>query len=71
MPAEAYIFNICQRIGFSPIGVMGFGKTSETSRILDPFPPQRITAFIIIPFLYIYKTVVKNDCNHESHKQYK
>lgn len=33
---------ICHRIGCSPIGTMGLGRTSVTSRRRVPLPPQRI-----------------------------
>jgi hypothetical protein len=36
---------MCQRIGRLPIGIIGFGSTSEASRIRRPLPPQKITTF--------------------------
>src|SRR4051812_3288646 len=37
---------MCQRIGRSPIGSIGFGRNSVSSRSRVPLPPQRITTFI-------------------------
>ena len=37
---------MCQRIGFSPISIIGFGFKWLSSLILVPNPPARITTFI-------------------------
>src|SRR5262249_51377685 len=37
---------ICQRIGRSPIGTIGLGRNSVSSRRRVPKPPQKITTFI-------------------------
>ena len=39
---------MCQRIGFSPISIIGFGFKWLSSLILVPNPPARITTFIFI-----------------------
>src|SRR6185312_10042473 len=40
----------CHRIGLSPIGIIGLGRLSETSRIRVPRPPQKRTVFIACAF---------------------
>ena len=37
---------MCQRIGFSPISIIGFGFKWLSSLILVPKPPAKITTFI-------------------------
>lgn len=37
---------MCQSIGYFPIGTIGLGILSATSRILVPLPPHKITVFI-------------------------
>ena len=37
---------MCQRIGFPPISIIGFGFTSVSSERREPIPPARMTAFI-------------------------
>ena len=39
----------CQRTGRGPIGIIGFGATSEASRIRRPCPPQKMTTFTAPP----------------------
>ena len=36
---------MCQRIGRSPIGIMGFGMLSESGPMRSPSPPQKRTSF--------------------------
>ena len=50
-PNAAYVFMICHTIGCSPIGTIGFGRSSVTSRSLVPFPPQRIITAIMLTLL--------------------
>src|SRR5882757_8268621 len=38
---------MCHRMGRSPTGTIGLGRNSVSSRKRVPFPPQRITTFII------------------------
>src|SRR6185437_8484295 len=38
---------MCQRIGRPPISTIGLGRNSVSSRSRVPFPPQRMTAFIV------------------------
>src|SRR4051812_19140927 len=40
----------CQRIGWLPIGTIGFGTRSEASRMRKPRPPQKRTTFISTPY---------------------
>ncbi len=37
---------MCQRIGLPPISIMGFGLRCDSSEILVPRPPARMTAFM-------------------------
>src|SRR5690606_5488522 len=37
---------MCQTMGLPPIGTIGLGRVSDTSRRRVPRPPQRISAFI-------------------------
>src|ERR1700755_3463604 len=37
---------MCQRIGLPPISIMGLGRSWDSSLILLPSPPARITAFM-------------------------
>src|SRR4030095_4970167 len=37
---------MCQRIGLPPISTIGFGRMCDSSLILVPRPPARITTFI-------------------------
>src|ERR1043166_8219959 len=37
---------MCQRIGWSPIGIMGFGQLRVSSHSRVPSPPARMTAFM-------------------------
>src|ERR1022692_1648550 len=37
---------MCQSIGRSPIGTMGLGRNSVSSRSRVPWPPHRITTFM-------------------------
>ena len=37
---------MCQRIGLSPIGIIGFGIRAEVSPIRRPRPPQKMTTFM-------------------------
>src|ERR1700682_6449772 len=39
----------CHKIGWWPMGNIGFGKPSEYSRIRMPRPPQKSTTFIPTP----------------------
>src|SRR5712691_696860 len=39
---------MCQRIGLSPIGIIGFGTRADVSPIRSPSPPQKITIFIAV-----------------------
>lgn len=52
---------ICQRIGFSPISIMGFGFKWDSSEIRVPKPPARITIFITYTpfFKYILYNLIK------------
>src|SRR5437763_1639387 len=38
---------MCQRMGRPPISTMGFGRTSVSSRRRVPWPPQRMTTFML------------------------
>jgi hypothetical protein len=38
---------MCQMIGRPPISTIGFGRTEVSSLSLVPYPPARITAFIV------------------------
>src|SRR5687768_3835698 len=42
-PCAAYVFMMCHTTGLSPIGSIGFGSVSLTSRMRVPWPPQRMT----------------------------
>src|SRR6516164_1833995 len=42
-PWWAYDFMMCQRTGRSPIGIIGLGASSATSRMRVPIPPHKIT----------------------------
>ena len=44
---------MCQRIGCSPIGTIGLGSSSVTSRSRVPLPPQRIIAGGMTEFSFI------------------
>ena len=44
---------MCQRIGLLPISTMGLGLNSVSSLIRVPFPPQRITTFSFLAFMFI------------------
>ena len=37
---------MCHRIGFPPISIIGLGLRWDSSEILVPRPPAKITAFI-------------------------
>ena len=37
---------MCQRIGRSPIGIIGFGTRTVVSPMRRPSPPQKRTTFI-------------------------
>ena len=43
---------MCQRIGFSPISTMGFGRIALSSVIRVPYPPASMTVFICSPPSY-------------------
>lgn len=43
---------ICHRIGLSPISTMGLGFNTDSSLILLPFPPAKITTFIDLLFSF-------------------
>ena len=40
-------------MGISPISIIGFGLCTDSSEILEPNPPARITTFIRIPLCNI------------------
>jgi hypothetical protein len=40
---------MCHKIGLPPISIIGFGLNADSSEILVPKPPAKITAFIIYP----------------------
>ena len=42
---------MCQRMGFPPISIIGFGRTELSSEILVPKPPAKMTALIFKEFL--------------------
>ena len=41
---------MCQRMGFPPSSIIGFGRIVDSSLIRVPRPPARITAFMLAPF---------------------
>ena len=45
MPCFEYYVMRCERNGFSPIAISGFGRTPGTSLILVTIPPASNTAF--------------------------
>src|SRR5215813_407339 len=53
----------CHRIGLSPIGIMGLGTLSDTSRIRVPRPPQNSTVFILATFGRWYGVMTRSDPN--------
>src|SRR5258708_16644586 len=42
-PCSAKPFMMCQRMGRPPMGIIGLGMSSATSRMRVPWPPHRIT----------------------------
>jgi hypothetical protein len=45
IPCDEYSFMMCQSIGRVPISTMGLGRVVDSSAILVPLPPARITHF--------------------------
>src|SRR4051812_15185586 len=45
---------MCQIIGWGPIGTMALGRNSVSSRSRVPFPPQRMTTFIMRPSFWLW-----------------
>ena len=39
---------MCQRIGFPPISIIGFGMRCVSSPMRTPSPPQKITTFTLL-----------------------
>ena len=52
MPLWASFSMMIPRIGFSPIGIIGFGRIVVYGRRRLPFPPARITACIVSPYTW-------------------
>ena len=48
---------MCQSIGIPPISTIGFGLKSDSSDILVPKPPAKITIFSIIFYLFLIYTM--------------
>ena len=44
-PHDAYHFMMCQRIGWVPTVIIGFGMRWVASPMRTPMPPQKMTTF--------------------------
>ena len=54
MKRYAYLFIICHKIGFPPMGIIGFGIIVEYSEIRLPNPPAKITTFTSSPLKKVF-----------------
>src|SRR3974390_3353650 len=52
---------MCQRIGRSPMGAIGLGMTSLTSRKRVPCPPHRMAVFMMSYYLKRGHTLTRRD----------
>src|SRR3989344_730619 len=47
-PCASKIFMMCHRMGLPPISTIGFGRTAVSSLMRVPYPPARMTAFMVL-----------------------